>query len=250
MLFQLFSLMGFRRRKGIRCAILFLLIAIGSGSSLHAQYYADRPYEQSHARYLSAGFLDSEFKRRSSNRVPDSLAIKFSRLMPVLAYRQGLLEIAFGYTRYKLEGESRTAIFFGGTYSNELLLTGTRGSALLFPFLVSTDFTKAEGNSSVREDFNIASIGIGGGLKYRYFNKTVDLSLKAVEVVHFSFEGLGVGGGFSAATIGEAVILLKDAFLLDGIALGYRFRLQTWSMDNTNFNYRSMSHGPFVGVIF
>ena len=231
-------------------AMLFLLVLIFSGSSLHAQYYDDRPYQPSHARYLSAGFLDSEFKRRSSNRVADSLAIEFSRIMPVVAYRQGLLEIAFGYTRYTLQGESRSAIFFGGTYSNELLLTGSRGSALLLPFLLSTDFTKAEGNSTVREDFNIASVGIGGGLKYRYFHETIDLSLRAVEVIHFSFEGLGVGNGFSAATIAEVVLLLKDALVLDGIALGYRFRLQTWSMDNSDFNYRSISHGPFVGVMF
>jgi hypothetical protein len=231
-------------------SILLLLFLLISGSSLNAQYYDSRSYEPSKARYLSAGFLYSEFQRRSSNQVADSLAIEFKRVMPLVAFRQGLFEIAFGYTRYTLQGESRSAIFFGGTYSNEFVLTGNRTSAFLFPFLLSTDFTKAEGNGVERQNFNIASIGIGGGLKYRYFGEAVDFSLRTVEVVHFSFEGLGVGSGFSAATIGEVLFLFKDAFVMDGIALGYRFRLQTWAMDNADFNYRSISHGPFVGVIF
>jgi hypothetical protein len=234
----------------MRRSILLLLLLLISGSFLNAQYYDSRSYEPSKARYLSAGFLDTDFQRRSSNQVADSLAIEFKRVMPLVAFRQGLFEIAFGYARYTLQGESRSAIFFGGTYSNEFVLTGNRTSAFLLPFLLSTDFTKAEGIGVERENFNIASIGIGGGLKYRYFGETVDFSFRAVEVVHFSFEGLGVGSGFSAATISEVVFLLKDALLMDGIALGYRFRLQTWAMDNADFNYRSISHGPFVGVIF
>jgi hypothetical protein len=69
-------------------------------------------------------------------------------------------------------------------------------------------------------------------------------------IAQYSFEGLGTGSGFSPALTGEAGALLPEALSFVSLAAGYRFRLQTWSMGETKFNYRSLSHGPYVGVVF
>ena len=215
-----------------------------------AQYF-DRPeYEPSEARYLYAGFLQRDFVPLGSNPVNDSLAIRFKRIMPLIGYHQGMVDVLFGYTTFSLHGVSRSSIFFGTTVATEVPISFSRSSALLLPVMLSADFTKAEAVGSERDNFNIGSVGIGGGLKYRFMAGGVEFSVQAAEVASFSFEGLSTQTGFSASTLADAVLHLKDIRILDGIVLAYRFRLQTWSMSDSRFNYRSVSHGPSIGVMF
>ncbi len=219
-------------------------------SSLQAQYYERRSYESPQERFIHVGFLQRDFQPRSSNTSPDSLAIKYNRFMPTIGFRQGLFDITFGYTKFSLKSRSREAVFFAATFENEFVLSGKSPSTLVLPILIATDFTKSEGVGDERDNFNIASVGFGGGLTYRCTGESFDFSVRAAEILHFSFEGLNTGSGFSAATIAEATFLLQDAPVFDGIAFGYRFRLQTWSMNEARFDYRSVSHGPFIGVMF
>jgi hypothetical protein len=156
----------------------------------------------------------------------------------------------FGYTTYTLRGQNRSTIFFGASVFQEFILSGRRSSALVMPITLSADFTKAEGVGVERENFNIASVGVGAGLKYRYNSESLDFSIQVGEIVHYSFEGLSTGNGFSAATVADALVLLPGALVFDGVVLGYRFRLQTWGMNREQFNYRSVTHGPFLGVMF
>jgi hypothetical protein len=46
------------------------------------------------------------------------------------------------------------------------------------------------------------------------------------------------------------LVLVRSIRVLEGLALGYRFRFQTWAMSNSRFNYRALVHGPFVGLLF
>ena len=235
--------------RSTRYMMLPLLFAVAL-SPVHAQYY-DRPeYEPSGARFLNGGFVHRDFAPWSSNTNPDSLAIKYNRVMPMIGFRQGPVDLTFGYTQFTLRGRSRSTIFFGVTAANELPLTHRSRAALLLPIALSADYTKAQAAGPERDDFNIASLGIGAGLKFRYNARSVDFAVEAVEIAHFSTEGFAAGSGFSAATVAEAVLILREALVFDGVALGYRFRLQTWSMNQNRFDYRSVSHGPFVGVLF
>ena len=236
-----------RKRHVLLGVVLAFLFA---GPYAKAQYYDRREYEASDARYLYVGFMQRDFKPSSVNRVADSLAIAFNRPMPFVGFHQGPVDIVFGYSLFTLQGASRSTIFFGTTVSNEIILSGVRSNALLLPVMLSVDFTKAESNGAERDNFNIASLGIGAGVKYRYHNASVDFSIQAVEAAHYSFEGLSTGSGFSAATLGEATLILKDVAVLDGIVVGYRFRFQTWSMVNDRFDYKSLFHGPFIGLMF
>jgi hypothetical protein len=226
-------------------AVLIVLSALAS-----AQYAERREYVPSEARYIAVGFVDREFTPLGSNSLPDSLTIRHKRLMPMISFRQGGAELFFGYTKYTLSGSSKSAIFFGGRFGTEVPIVGRRPSALLFPLQLAADFTKAEGVGPSREDFNIASVGIGAGLKYRYFDSNADFSIGVEELAQYSSEGFSVGTGFSAATLGDATLLLRNIGILEGLVVGYRFRLQTWSMSENKFNYQSVSHGPYVGILF
>ncbi|HCV43217.1 MAG TPA: hypothetical protein DGH68_07010 [Bacteroidetes bacterium] len=229
------------------CMVLALTLPSGRVS---AQYYDQREYAPSEARYISVGVLADDFSPLSSNPLPDSLAIRYNRIMPTISFQQGSAELFFGYTRYTLSGESKAAILVGGRYGAEVPIVGRWPSTLLLPLQLAADFTKAEGAGSSKDDFNIASIGVGTGLKYRYMSRSLEFSLGVMELAQYSTEGIGVSNGFSAATLGDAILLLRDVAVFDGMVIGYRFRLQTWSMSDPKFNYRAVSHGPYLGIMF
>ena len=220
------------------------------GIQSYGQYYEQREYAPSEARYIALGFVERDFTPRGSNTLPDSLAIRYKRAMPIISFKQDAAELFFGYTTYTLSGSSKSAIIFGARYGTEVPIAGRRSSALLFPLQVAADYAKSEGIGPSRENFNIASVGIGGGLKYRYFNSSTDFSIGVEELAQYSTEGIGIGNGFSAATLGDAALMLRGVGPLDGTVIGYRFRFQTWSMNEHNFNYRSVSHGPYLGILF
>ncbi len=238
---------------GMSGRVIFLLfvVIVGSCTLASAQYYEGKDYSQlDDVRYISVGVVNREFTPRSTNPFPDSLAIRFNRIMPVISFRQGAGELMFGYSTYKLAGSSKSTIFFGGRFGTEVPIAGHRPSVLLFPLQLAAEYTKAEGVGPSKENFNIASVGIGMGLKYRYFTSSLDFSIGVEELAQYSTEGIGIGSGFSASTLGDAVILLKDLGVFEGTVIGYRFRLQTWAMSESKFNYRSVSHGPYLGIMF
>jgi hypothetical protein len=168
----------------------------------------------------------------------------------MVSFKQGMGEVFFGYATFDLSGSSKSTILFGGRFGAEFPIAGRRLHVLLFPLELAADYTKAEGVGPSREDFNIASVGIGGGLKYRYFGPSLEFTLAAEEFAQYASEGIGVGSGFSATTLVEAILRVGDVGILDGIVFGYRFRLQTWLMSESKFDYRSVSHGPYIGVMF
>ena len=215
-----------------------------------AQYRESPEYQLSEARFISAGFFICDFRPSTSNTLDDSLAIRYDQLMPVIGFHQGIVDVVAGYTRYRQEGMNREAVLLSATMSPELPLTGGREEALLLPVMLSSNFGKAETRGPQRETFNIASLGIGVGLKFRSCGPSHDGWVSLVGLVHYSFEGFGIGSGFSPALIGEAAVLLPDVVWSIPLALGYRFRLQSWEMSEEKFNYRSVSHGPYMGVVF
>lgn len=233
-------------RRYLLCTALLLCCCV---SPAHAQYYEHMPTHPS-SRFVYGGFLAQRFEPRSTNAQADSLRISYRRIMPTVGYRQGLVDVTAGYTRFSLRGESRTALFVGLAVGHELPIAHTAAGGLLLRLLVSSDYTRAESTGSDKEDFIVGSAGVGAGLTYRLRQRGWEFSLAATEAVHGSFETFSTGIGFSAATTAEALLLLHNVLLFDGIALGYRLRYQTWNMNNAKFDYKALSHGAFVGVMF
>ncbi len=245
------SIRAHMKRRFLARRILFIIgLTCAAASIVSAQYYDDREYEPSATRFINIGFMQRDFRPRPSNPNPDSLAIRYDRAMPMIGLRQGNVDISFGYSSYTLNGRSRSTIFFGASFANEFPVTGRARTGLSIPLVLSADYTKAESAGPSRQNFNIASGGIGAGLKFRHRASNLDFWIQAVEIAHFSTEGFGAGYGFSAATVGEAIVLVRGALVFDGVAFGYRFRFQTWSLSDSRFDYRSFSHGPFIGVLF
>ncbi len=233
------------RYVGLAAAILVL------AATAAAQYDEERSgYEPSRARYLYAGVLQRDFQPWSGNSAVDSLAISYTRLMPVIGFRQGGVDLLFGYTRYTVHGSAQSSILFATTVSMELPLTVRPAWSLSVPFAVGADYTQAGAPGAERDNFNVASVGLGAGLKFRVRSDQVEFDVGASEFAQYATEGFSVGTGFSAATLAGANLIIADVGPFDGIALGYRFRLQTWSMSDARFDYRSVSHGPTLGIVF
>jgi len=242
--------MNDRKRHPARILSIVALCGCLWGQCVYGQYYESREDARGEGRFLTAGAVWSEFRPLSSNSLPDSLASTFDRMMPMIAFHQAGVDLYFGYTTFDDHGESREAIVFGTQVATDIPLLGTRPSTLVLPLVISVDYTKVEAAGPERDSFNIASLGIGVGLKFRTVGPSAEFWFQGLQAVHFSFEGISAGTGSSLATIGEAVLLLPKVPLGEGIVISYRARLQWWSMNDDHFNYRLFYHGPSIGVLF
>lgn len=229
---------------GVLIAMLFFVL-----SSAVAQYY-ERSFERNDDRMIYGGFLLTEFTPRSSNAYPDSLSITMKKIVPIIGFRQGLVDVSIGYNTFGLRGQSKGVLIATAAVATEVPVLFSRAHAFIIPIMISSDYTKLENTGGNRENFNIGSVGLGAGVKYRYRSPQFEFALSAAEAAHWSLEGFSTGSGFSAATIAEALFTFREVFSLDGIALGYRMRFQTWNMSNAKFNYDSFSHGAILGVLF
>ena len=231
-----------------RWGVVMLLALVAATAS--AQYEEPREYGSQDARFIAVGVLDREFQPTGNNPLADSAGIAYRVWMPMISFHQGPVQVAFGYTRYTRGGQSKEAVHFGTVFTNELGLGGGRGRAFSIPVCIAADFTKAEADGPKRDNFNIASLGVGAGLRYQYESPAFDLGIHALGIIHFAFEGLGTGSGSSSALDCDAHMMFKAVHIGNGLVVGYRLRAQRWNMSDETFNYHALSHGPYVGVMF
>jgi hypothetical protein len=224
------------------CLLLLPLTAL-------AQYYEPEGLEPSSDRFVSVGGVWRDFEPLPSNTAANSTAIAFKTLCPALAFHQGGVDVLFAFGTYNASGGGRTTLMFATTAQFDVPLSGSRSSALIAPVLLGGDYTKAESGAPLGEEFNVGSIGLGVGLKYRRSGPGADFTIFAGGLAQYSFAGFRPVYGFSPAALAEATILLKKVAIFDGIAIGYRFRYQQWTMSDRTFNYRTIFHGPYVGVM-
>jgi hypothetical protein len=169
--------------------------------------------------------------------------------MATLGLRQGPVDLAIGYASFDQQGASRASIVVNLLYAFPVPITGPGPTSLTLPVMLGADYTKAEASGPERNTFNVASVGVGTGLEVRHRASGMEVSVRAGGLVHYSTEAYNYTGGFSAAAVGEAVFLFPRIGILDGLAVGYRLRYQMWSMSHEEFNYTTLAHGPFVGVM-
>jgi hypothetical protein len=215
-----------------------------------AQYYESHEYRPADFRAITGGLTSLEFRPRASGPATDSTGIRFHTLMPILSFRQGLVEIQAGYSRFSQNDLTQPVVFVGMNVGTDVPLVGERSSALVLPVVFSANFTRADAPGPTRNSFNIASVGLGMGLKYRMVHQTLDAWISTVAIAHYATEGFSVNSGFSAAFVGDLVLFFPEIPVGDGLCVGYRFRYETWSMPGTDFDYRMLFHGPYLGIAF
>jgi hypothetical protein len=226
------------------CAALLL----SPGGESRGQYIErDERQPGGLARFLAAGAMRRGFTPMGGDTAPDSLRIRYGRLMPTVAFRQSGLEIAFGYGTQLLNGKRAEMVVLSSTYMNEFSTGLSR--ALAASLIVGADYAKAGSGGSVRDDFNLASIGLGLGLVSGADIGRMKLALSVHVLIHLSYEAYSARTASSPAALGAATLIVPGGPVGDGIAIGYRFRWQQWSTGGT-FDYRAVNHGLLLGVMF
>jgi hypothetical protein len=230
-------------RPALRAMILLLLAA----ASAPGQYYDEEESLSPGDRFISAGAMWRTFEPRPSNTRPDSAVIRFEGLMPLVAFRQGFVDAYLGYS---VPENGVTAVVAGTTVSTDLPLVRSRASILSLPIILSADFTKVSSGGAGRDDFNVGSLGIGAGVAFRWRGSRTAFWVQGGEIIHLAFEGFAGKSGSSVATIAEAGVLFAGVGIGEGLALSYRFRMQSWTVGGGQSDYTSTYHGPSIGVIF
>src|SRR5512146_2893650 len=146
--------------------VLVGMLALGRGMAT-AQYYEEREGRPVESRYIYLGVMQRDFQPMRSNAAPDSVRIGFTKAMPMIGFRQGPVDIFVGYSKFDQRGKSNDAIFVGTVVSTEFPVSGRKGNGLAVPLMFAADYTKASSGGPQREDFNVASLGLGVGLKYQ-----------------------------------------------------------------------------------
>ena len=232
--------------RGLRFTLVLLLVCAARAAGQYEELVDTTPAEW---RYLWAGAAFRTFKPLTTNTASPDDQIMYDVVMATLGLRQGPVDLSVGYASFDQRGESHESIIVNLLYSFPFPLTRPGPTTLILPVMLGADYTKAEATGPERNTFNIASVGVGTGLEVRHRTSGMEMSVRAGGLAHYSTEAYNFTGGFSAAVVGEAVLLFPRVGILDGLAVGYRVRYQTWSMSNETFNYHTLAHGPFVGVM-
>jgi hypothetical protein len=230
-----------------RAAAIFVFCsAVASAQDFQS---ALRDFDLLDFRALGAGVAANTFEPRANNALPDSLRIKFSSPMMFLEYRQMDIRIALGYNRYDLHGSGKSSYSIYAEGAQDIPLAARRSGGLFLPIILATNYVRADGLGNSSGIFDVGSIGIGMGLKYRYVSESFGLQAYAGAVIHYSTVGFSIEHGSSSSGRGELTLLFPD-LVWNGAVIGYRFETQQWILTDEKLNYRRLLHGVFVGLIF
>jgi hypothetical protein len=237
------------RSRGRHCARLLAcaaLAAVTIPDAGRAQYYEQEGSRPSGERYLSAGVLWKSFSPLPSNTSPTPLTYRI--VVPAIGLHLENLDVQFSYGRFSTIPGSQSTVSLNALYSLDVALTGAPRSGLSLPLLVGADYTRS-GGGGMQSEFNVGSIGLGVGLRYRKAGSGAHFSVGGGAIAQLGFAAFRPVYGFSGAVIGDATLLLTRFPLFGSLALGYRVRYQTWSLSDHVLRYSCLMHGPFVGVL-
>lgn len=217
---------------------------------LEAQDFGYSYYTITDFRSLGVSYTLQDFRTAGSNPLHDSAAIRFNTNLPMIEYRELSARVAVGYQSYVLRGKNINAFSVYMESGNDLSLTGRdQRNGFFIPVKLSANYVRAENSVPGQKNFDIGSLGIGAGGKFRYLSKTFGLQAIGTATIHYSSVGFGTEYGSQFSLLGEVQCLFPEV-LFEGIIVGYRYERQQWDMSNSILNYQRYYHGPFIGVFF
>ncbi len=226
-----------------------ILLIVSAEASAQDFQSSLRESDLSEFRALGGGAAANVFESRSDNTLPDSLRIKFTTPMMFLEYRQMDIRIAVCYSHYELHGAGKASYSIYADGATDVPIIARRSGGLYLPIIISTNYVKAEDIGSSSSIFDVGSIGIGTGIKYRYLSESFGLQAYAGAVIHYSTVGFSVEHGSSSSMRAELEFLFPD-LVWKGAVAGYRFDAQQWIMTDEKLNYSRRYHGVFIGLFF
>jgi hypothetical protein len=227
--------------------IILFFISI---APLCAQDFGYTYYNITDYRSLGVGYNIQNFSPISVNGFPDSLRIRFKTNLPSIEYRELNIRIAVGYQEYTLAGKSLSSFSVYMESGNDFSITSKEGrNGLFIPVKLSANYVKAENPFPNARNFDIGSLGVGAGVKYRFFTQSIGIQVFGMGALHFSNVGFGTEYGSQTSLTGEIQIIIPEIFY-DGMIVGYRYERQQWNMNDAILDYKRYYHGPFVGIFF
>ncbi len=232
-----------------RCCFIFLFLVCSSKES-RSQLFEENYPSLEDFRSFGINTSVQDFEPAGGNTLSDSAKIHVKSPLWSAEYRQLGLRIAFGYSSYRFNTDSRSEISLAAESITDISLTASSDRGNLFlPVVFSTNFVEAGGASNSSKDFNIASVGIGTGLEYKHITENFGVQFTGVGILYYSTAGFSVESGSSTAVVAELQFLFRE-LIGDGVTAGYRFETQKWSMSDKTQDYARMVHGPFIGIFF
>jgi hypothetical protein len=231
-----------------RLIILFAFIT----TSLWSQDFGYTYTLLTEYRSIGFGYHFQNFRASNSNPLSDTAKLAFSTAMPVIEYRQLNGRLAVGYQQYKDRlGTEREAFSVYGETHTDLALDGSAKikPSVFIPIVVSANYMRAESAVRTVKSFDIGSLGIGAGLKYRYFERSFGIQASVVGSLYYASEGFSVEYGSQTSLVGEVQTVFSD-ILFEGIVVGYRYEAQRWNMSSSVLDYQRWYHGGFIGLLF
>ena len=154
--------------------------------------------------------------------------IDYGTLVAGLVFHQEPLDLLFGYAAVRLSDTatcSRSSV--ATTVGFDIPLQRSPGGGLFIPVVITGDYMKAEASDVQRDDFNVGSIGLGTGLKARS-RVTGGSSRRVGRPPRSTASRDSAWGPGSRGSCSPTQRPSSDPFrCLDGLAVGYRFRMQT-----------------------
>jgi hypothetical protein len=203
-------------------------------------------------RSIGAAYNLQHFSSSSSNVLSDSNRIAFSSALPFIEFRQNNGRLAVGYQTFTdIKGKSRESFSVYGESQNDFPIGGSKQSKAAFslPVVVSANYVRAQSPNTAIADFDIGSLGLGTGIKFKHFERSFGVQAFAVGSLYYASEGFGTDYGSQISLCAEVQLVLTELFY-QGLLLGYRFETQRWNMNNSTLDYQRQYHGAFIGVIF
>lgn len=230
--------------------ILYLIVVVIS--SLAAQDFGYEYLMLSEYRAIGASYTQQKFFPRSSNTLSDSTAIRFSTPLPFIELRQNNGRLGIGYQTFSdINGKKKESFSVYGETHNDLALNNRKDQKAVFaiPIIVAANYVRAESPNSGSKNFDIGSLGLGIGLKFKHFERSFGLQVFVVGTLYYASEGFSTEYGSQNSITAEIQCIIPE-LIYEGIIVGYRFESQRWNMNDISLNYQRQYNGFFFGFLF
>lgn len=182
-------------------------------------------------------------------------AFEFEGPVIRLGYESPALDIFMG-TGGTITGIDSASYFdTGGNIDFGLSLYRSRHLSLELPFRIASRYTNITNSQTFRfagaSRFRFGSLSAGAGVRVRV-RPLENFRFKAgvVPSYGFAFASGGFFGGSLGAVSGNGRLYFDHLFGDAGLAIGYRYNLRNYDIDEDIYDYRINGHSLEVGITF